>query len=128
MAPLIFTVSRQGRVLIAALNRDVGNFAEAEIIRETKRLIDQARSAPVPGVVVDFEHAEYFGSTMLEALRLLWTHLRQTNTRLVLCRVSEVGREILEVAHFDTVWPICATREEAVEVASGEKAGDGVME
>lgn len=119
MPHVIFTISQEGDVLVAALNRDVGNFAEAEIIRDTNRLIERVRSAPVAGVVVDFEQAEYFGSTMLEALRLLWTHLRAAGARLVLCRVSEVGREILQVAHFDTVWPICGTREEAVRVARG---------
>lgn len=116
----VFTVTRPDDVLVAALNRDVGNFAEAEILRETNRLIEQFQSSPASGVIVDFEHAEYFGSTMLEALRLLWTHLRKSDARLVLCCVSEVGREILQVAHFDTVWPMCATRDEAVRVASGQ--------
>jgi anti-anti-sigma factor len=117
---VIFTITQEGDVLVAALNRDVGNFAEAEIIRETNRLIAQVRSSPVAGVVVDFEQAEYFGSTMLEALRLLWTQLRAAGSRLVLCCVSEVGREILQVAHFDTVWPICATRAEAVHEAAAK--------
>lgn len=119
MSPPIYTLTQQGDVLIAALNRDVGNFAEAEILRETKGLIERQKALPVAGVVVDFEHAEYFGSTMLEALRLLWTSLRAANRRLVLCRVSEVGREILQVAHFDTVWPICDSLEAALREVSG---------
>ena len=119
MSPPIYTVTQQGDVLIATLNRDVGNFAEAEILRETKGLIERHKASAVTGVVVDFEHAEYFGSTMLEALRLLWTSLRTANRRLVLSRVSDIGREILQVAHFDTVWPICDTLEAALREISG---------
>jgi anti-anti-sigma regulatory factor len=113
----VFTVSQHGDVLVAALNRDAGNFAEAEVVRETSRLLERLKTTPVAGVVVDFANADYFGSTMLESLRLLWTRLRGTGARLVLCSLSEVGLEILKVAHFDTVWPICATRDEAIEVA-----------
>jgi anti-anti-sigma factor len=116
----VFTVTRQQDVIVAALNRDVGNFAEAEILRDTNRLIEKLQAVPAAGVVVDFEHAEYFGSTMLEALRLLWTSLRKANASLVLCCMSEVGREILEVAHFDTVWDVYPTRDEAVRAASGQ--------
>ncbi|HUG93928.1 MAG TPA: STAS domain-containing protein [Planctomycetaceae bacterium] len=116
----VFTISRHGDVLVAALNRDVGNFAEAQIVGEMNRLVERLKAAPVAGVVVDFEHAAYFGSTMLEALRLLWTHLRTAGSRLVLCCVSDVGHEILEVAHFDSVWPVSPTREEAIQVASGK--------
>jgi hypothetical protein len=53
---------------------------------------------------------------MLEAIRALWNDLSPRKGRLVMCNASEVGREILQVAKFDQMWPLLATRDEALQL------------
>ena len=45
----------------------------------------------------------------------VWKTVRDGGGRMALCNVSAVGGEILRIAGFDTLWPICASREEALE-------------
>ncbi|MBW3540745.1 MAG: ATP-binding protein, partial [Planctomycetes bacterium] len=116
-AQKLFTVERDGAVLVVVPQHSLGSFVEAELLDHMGQVVDQIERGGIHAVVVDFQHADYFGSSMLEALRQIWNQLRRIDGRLVLCRVSEVGREIIGISHFDTVWTICDTREEALAAA-----------
>ena len=51
---------------------------------------------------------------MLELLVVLWKRVSARRGKIALCRVSEVGQEILRTAKFHTIWPIVDSREEAL--------------
>jgi anti-anti-sigma factor len=72
------------------------------------------QASAIKRVVVDLGEVSYFGSIMLEALLQLWNGLQDVEGKLALCCVSDVGREILCLAKFDTLWPICSSRSEAL--------------
>jgi hypothetical protein len=51
-------------------------------------------------------------------MHVLWQKVRAGKGKMVLCNVSDVGREILHVSRFDTLWPICDSCEKALEAVA----------
>jgi anti-anti-sigma factor len=66
-------------------------------------------------VVLDFRKTDYYGSTALGFFVKLWKRVRDRDGRMAFCGVSDHEREILRVTHLDGMWPICSSREEAVQ-------------
>ena len=110
----LFQAERVGQSLVVAVHDGVGSFADAEILGEMQGVVWQLDPAGVRSVVIDFEGVNYFGSSMLEALRLLWNELEKRDGRLALCNLSSVSREIVAISHFDQLWPIYGSRDEAL--------------
>jgi anti-anti-sigma factor len=110
----VFRVTSVDGVMIVELLGVVSSLADDTITKELDSVRTQLRSGTSQRVVIDLGQVAYFGSSMLEAIRALWNDLSPRQGRLVLCNASEVGREILEVAKFDHVWPLVATREDAL--------------
>ena len=101
-------------ILIVRIGQNVGSLAEADVIDAMENLSSMAGESSLRGVVVNFSGVEYFGSLLLEVLRHLWNQVHTRNVPMVLCEVPEIGREILEISHFDRLWPIHPTCEAAV--------------
>ena len=110
----LFQADGVGDALVVAVHDGVGSFADAEILGEMQGVVAQLREDGARAVVVDFDGVDYFGSSMLEALRLLWNELEPRDGKLALCNLSDVGREIVGISHFDQLWPIYRSRDEAL--------------
>ena len=66
-------------------------------------------------VVVDFQRVSYFGTSMLGALRAMWGRAKAGGGKMALCNLSDNAIEVIRVARFDVLWPVCASRQEAME-------------
>lgn len=113
-----FVIERDGVVLVVSPVRELGSFAEDEVRDDWDRLLKYVDDSKLIHVVLDLTHLSYFGSTMLEMMVVLWKRLSARQGRFAVCNVSEVGREILHIAKFDTIWRICSSRAEGVEVVA----------
>jgi anti-anti-sigma factor len=109
----IFTTRIEGPTLILEVHGPVSSLADDSLLKEVDGILAQLRQGRVQDVVVDFGQSPYFGSSMLETLRRVWNELNQRGGRMVVCNVSMVGSEILQVSKFDQLWPIVATRNDA---------------
>lgn len=114
-APKTFNIEIQDDTLIVVLLRDVSSLDEENIRPEFAVLLERLEQSGPNNVVVDFESVSYFGTTMLEALHSIWRRVRKRGGRMALCSLSAMGREVLHVAGFHALWPICASREEALD-------------
>ena len=88
-------------------------------------MIEQIHSPDVRSVVFDLANAEYFGSLVLDTLCMAWKHTRECGASMALCNVSPFGLEILRRAKLNMLWPVFASREQAVEAlrsVSGQNA------
>jgi anti-anti-sigma factor len=112
--PRMFAAEQDGSVLVLRPHKNVSSLADLDLFNETKELCRQLHASEIDRVIVDFSEVEYFGSLMLESLRILWNEVHAHGGRMALCNVSPVGREILGIARFDTLWPVCASRSEAM--------------
>ena len=112
--PKFFRVEQQGDTLIFSAVGNMGSLVEDDVREEWDRLLKQLDDHNAKNAVIDLGALDYFGSIMLELLVVLWKRVSSRRGKLAICRVSEVGKEILQTAKFHTIWPIVATRDEAL--------------
>lgn len=113
--PKFFEAATDGSTLIVSSLGSLGSLAGEEIAYELTDLLEQFDKPELTRVVIDLQKASYFGTSMLQVMTALWKRVRAKGGRLALCNVSETGLEILHVTRFDTLWPICGSREEALQ-------------
>ncbi|MGH7199446.1 MAG: STAS domain-containing protein [Planctomycetaceae bacterium] len=121
-APEVFQTERAGDVLIVLPQPSARTFGEAEVSHRLAGLLAEYRASGAVHAVVDFAGVPYFGSSLLEAVRTLWNEVRARSGRVALCGVAPLGRDVLHVAKYDTVWLLCATRDEALAAVHQEPA------
>jgi CheY-like chemotaxis protein/anti-anti-sigma regulatory factor len=112
--PKFFRSAWAGTVLVVQILKPVGSLAEQEVMHEIDQILLSLEKTPSCKVLIDFGQTAYFGSSMLEALRIIWTKIEHCEGRMMLCNLSPVGKEIVQLAKFDQLWPVCETREEAL--------------
>ncbi len=109
----IFTTRVNGSTLILKVHGDVSGLADSAALGQLDRILQQLKTDSITNVVVDFGQSAYFGSSFLETLRRIWNDIHTRDGKMLLCNVSPVGREILEIAKFDQLWPMVATCDDA---------------
>ena len=118
VATRLFHVETENDTLIVTVRGNVGSLADAQITSEFDALLETVQESGARRIVVDLDDQPYIGSIILESLRRLWNLLQAENGKMALCGVSELGAEILQIARFDTLWPICNSRSEAVQAVN----------
>jgi anti-anti-sigma factor len=115
MPPLkFFRVDRDGNTLIAVTLRDITSLSDEHLEEELEDLQRQLEQPDVKNLVMDFGQVSYLESCTLNTMVSLWKRVRLCNGKMALCNVSSLAREILTITKFDTIWPILASRDEAL--------------
>lgn len=109
-----FRFDLEGETLIVVPRQNISSLADSEVQEELKIHLQSFQDAPIQGIVFDFGHVSYFGSSMLEAILLLSKRLSNPG-RMALCNVSDIGREVIGYSRFDKLWPVCPTRSDALK-------------
>ncbi|HYW81204.1 MAG TPA: STAS domain-containing protein [Thermoguttaceae bacterium] len=130
-----FSVESENETLIVTPLRSVGSLAEENVRPELDAIIEEIRQRELKHAVIDLREITYFGTSMLEAMFAIWRRIRtdhnesaegetpQAETirgQMTLCNVSTMGREILRVSRFDTLWPICDSKDDAIRRMADE--------
>jgi anti-sigma B factor antagonist len=89
---------------------DPGLIAEA-----AEMIAEPLRGRVLPLLLVDLSEVSYFGSAFLSLLLKCWNVAQAKGGQLVLAGVQNRARELLHITSLDMVWPIYATRQEAIE-------------
>lgn len=105
-------------VLLLKISGGVSSLADHTVLNELDEIRRLRREAGLKKLIVDLEQAPFFGSSFLEVIRILWNEVSAEGGQIVLCAPSPVGRDVLEVARFDRIWPILGTQAEAFEYLS----------
>lgn len=116
--PKVFEVSSDGSTLVIVPLGSVGSLAGEGVNAELEELTARLRDSGLKQVIFDFHKVDYFGSSMLGAMHTVWKLVAAGGGKMAVCNLSDVEREVLEVSRFDTLWPIYATREEAMAAVS----------
>ena len=112
----IFSAEIVGDTLVVAPLTNVGSLAGEQVDFELNEFLGQLARPEVNNAVIDMQRCSYFGTAMLQVMTAVWKRVRTGGGKMAICNVSEVGREILEVSRFDTLWPVCSSRSEALRV------------
>jgi anti-anti-sigma factor len=105
-----------GTALVLNPTGSLGNLHEAEIAQETLELLDFIIHSEHTNLIIDLRNADQLGTVVLGSVVRLWKRVAQRGGRLALCNVSENVVQVLRVTKLHAVWPIYATREEALRI------------
>lgn len=112
--PRLIQTHAAGDVMVLELCTSLSSLADHNILNELDSIREQRRAIGCSKLIVDLAEAPFFGSSLLELIRVLWNDVSRQGGRIVICNPSPVGREVLEVAKFDQIWPVLENREEAL--------------
>ncbi len=111
----IFDVETRGDTLLVTPTGDLRELAFREIESGADGLLDLLDRTQARNIVMDLCRVDHSGSTALGFFIRLWKRIRGRAGRMAFCNVSDHEKEILEVACLDGLWPICPSREAALE-------------
>jgi anti-anti-sigma factor len=109
----ILLTERDGQLFVILPTGEAGGFAGDQISLEVDVVLAELDELAAKDVVVDFGNVTFFGSCLLAAIQRVWKHMNRVGGQVALCRVPDVGREVLRVARFDELWSVFPTREDA---------------
>ena len=111
----VFQIERQDDTIIVIPVLDLNEFEFQRIESGAGPVMRLLEDDHVKNVIVDFHRVDYFGSTALSFFFKIWKRVRTKNGQMALCNMSEHEKEILKITMLDTLWRICASREEALQ-------------
>jgi anti-sigma B factor antagonist len=80
---------------------------------ESLEIFELLASPALKHVVLDFHRTDYFGSAALAFFLNLWKRVRAKGS-MVFCDLSSHERDILLATNLDRLWPIYASRSQAL--------------
>ena len=102
-----------GGLIVALAGRLDGMTADA--VKE--RLLAAVRGMGI-GLVVDFAGVSYISSVGLRVLLEVAKRVAAAKGKLILCAMGRHVQQVIDLAGFAALMPICATREEALAMLS----------
>ena len=107
-------LEQAGNILIVSPLFTCTAICETELHAQWAIIERMLRNPAIQHVTIDLSEIPYFGSLLLEWMVLIWKRIRARGGQMVICHCSEIGREILAAARFDTIWKICDDRARAL--------------
>ena len=86
-------------------------------------LLSEATNASPPRLIVDMSETGFVGSSFIELLVRAWKRIQSRHGMMTLCAVRPFCHEVLSVSRLDTIWPIYASREEALNALAALSEG-----
>jgi anti-anti-sigma factor len=111
----IFEIESAGHTIIITPVADLRELAYPQIEAGAAEVLRLLNQPPVKDVIVDFQRTDYYGSTALGFFLKVWKRVKSANRNMAFCNVSDHEMEILRITKLDHVWPIYASREEALQ-------------
>jgi len=102
---------KAGPILVVILNGRL-DATHHQDIRDVVGKQIEAESAK--GVVFDLGGLEYISSAGFREFFLLGRHLQRLGGGLAVCSLQPSVQQIFDIAQFQTAYPVCATRDEAL--------------
>ena|SRR5579871_2767554 len=116
-------ISNRDGVTVIGLGVEYENLDEHLLDKLREVMLEVARTADPPLVVLDLSNTKFFGSAFIEILFGLASCLQAREGQFALCGLTPYCREVLTITHLDSLWPIFPKREEAVSALRKQAAG-----
>lgn len=110
-----FTIERHGDLTLISATPALESLEFGLEEQAAGMIIEQFRHQENPLVVFDLSLVDYFGSMFLAMLLRCWKLVQARGGMMALAGVSARAKELLRLTSLDMVWPIYASRQEAME-------------
>lgn len=109
-------VERAGETLVLVPQSNLHAFQQLDA--EANEILKLLDLAPGTNVIIDCHNMDFVGSMTLGFFMQLWLRVRVRKGRMVFCDLSDQVQEVLRLTKADTLWRICSSRSEALEILS----------
>ncbi|WP_406699795.1 STAS domain-containing protein [Singulisphaera sp. Ch08] len=110
-----FTIERHGDLTLISATPALESLEFGLEEHAAGMIMEQFRHQENPLVVFDLSLVDYFGSMFLAMLLRCWKLVQARGGMMALAGVSVRAKELLRLTSLDMVWPIYASRQEAME-------------
>jgi anti-sigma B factor antagonist len=110
-----FTIERHGELVLITPTPLLETLDEGLEEQAAELLMRPIRDQEGVLVIFDLSPVDYFGSMFLAVLIRCWKAALARGGTMALAGVSERAKELLRLTSLDIVWPIYATRREAMD-------------
>jgi anti-anti-sigma factor len=110
-----FTIERHGELVLVTATPLLETLDEGLEEQAADLIMGPIRDQDGVLVIFDLSPVDYFGSMFLALLIRCWKLALARGGTMALAGVSERAKELLRLTSLDIVWPIYATRREAME-------------
>ena len=115
------SVLKVGEVTVVVFGSEQRQLDEVGLEKIGRQLIEVAQAANPPLLLLDMTPTEFFGSSFIETLFRVWKKLNtQPGAKFAISGLQPYCKEVLEVTHLDRLWPLPATRAEAIAAFTAE--------
>jgi stage II sporulation protein AA (anti-sigma F factor antagonist) len=111
----LFDIEESANTIIITPLLDLREFDYERIETAACDILEALNKPGTKNVVLDFQNTDYYGSTALGFFLRIWKRVSLRGGRMAFCNVSEHEKEILQITHLDRLWPICTSRNAAME-------------
>ncbi|MDE2507462.1 MAG: STAS domain-containing protein [Planctomycetota bacterium] len=113
--PNAFTLEQRGELTIVTATPHIESFEFGFDEEAAELIMAPLRTQDVPLLIFDLAAVDYFGSVFLAILLRCWKLAQARGGSMALAGVSDRARELLRLTSLDTLWPLYASRQEAIE-------------
>lgn len=110
-----FTIERHGELILITATPLLETLDEGLEEQAAELIMGPLRDQDGVLVIFDLSPVDYFGSMFLALLIRCWKLALARGGTMALAGVSDRAKELLRLTSLDIVWPIYATRNEAME-------------
>lgn len=105
-SPVTPEVCQRGDVTLIKFGPRYESLDEFTVNQLTDFLLETAKAATPPNVVIDLRYTEFFGSTFIELLLRVWKQLIGKGGNLALTGLKPNCREVVQATKLDKFWPL----------------------
>jgi anti-anti-sigma factor len=112
----IFDFDHSGETLILIPNTDLRDLEFDTLEAGSAKVFEALNSEAITNVIIDFHKTDYYGSTALAFFVKFWKRIKKRGGKMVFCNVSSHEQEILELTNLISLWAVCPTRQDAIDL------------
>jgi anti-anti-sigma factor len=112
-------VIHQQDVTIVELDASYESIALDPLEQLGDLLFGEIAAMSPPRLVLDMTNTRYIDSMFIETVFRAWKRIQERKGKMALCCANEMCAQVLTITNLNKLWPVCATREEAIRVARG---------
>ena len=115
VSPVTPDIRKRGDVTVIVFGPQFESLDEYVLDQIRDFVLDSTKTADPPKIVIDLSHTKFFGSSFIEMLFRVWNRVNaQPGGAFALAGLTPYCREVLEVTHLDTLWPLHPTVDAAM--------------
>ncbi|MBM3968299.1 MAG: STAS domain-containing protein [Planctomycetes bacterium] len=118
VSPLVPEIHKCGSVTVILFGPQFESLDEFALDQVRDFVLDAAKAADPPNVVIDLSHTKFFGSSFIEVLFRVWNRVNSAGGKFALAGLTSYCREVLEITHLDKLWLTLPNEAEAVAAIS----------